>query len=89
MARHAADFIESLRRKAVSIHTITNYQRDLRQFAEFLDTRKAAVESTDHVLLRDFLNHLYAERHLSKSSVSRKLACLKTFFKFMVREGRL
>src|SRR5204862_5543760 len=38
---------------------------------------------------RDFLNHLYTERELSKSSVSRKLACLKTFFKFMVREGRL
>ena len=89
MARHAADFIESLRRKAVSIHTITNYERDLRHFAEFLNLRKFTIESTDHVTLRDFLNHLYTERHLSKSSVSRKLACLKTFFKFMVREGRL
>ena len=89
MARHAADFIESLRRKAVSIHTITNYERDLRQFAEFLNLRKFTIESTDHVTLRDFLNHLYTDRHLSKSSVSRKLACLKTFFKFMVREGRL
>jgi len=89
MARHAADFIESLRRKAVSIHTITNYERDLKHFAHFLELRKAAIESTDHVLLRDFLNHLYTERHLSKSSVSRKLACLKTFFKFLVREGRL
>src|SRR4029434_7418546 len=28
-------------------------------------------------------------RHLSKTSVSRKLACLKTFFKFLVREGHL
>jgi integrase/recombinase XerC len=89
MARHAADFIESLRRKAVSIHTITNYERDLKHFTQFLELRKATIESTDHILLRDFLNHLYAERHLSKSSVSRKLACLKTFFKFMVREGRL
>jgi integrase/recombinase XerC len=87
--QHAADFIESLRRKAVSIHTISNYERDLRHFAEFLQLRKATIESTDHVLLRDFLNYLYTERHLGKSSVSRKLACLKTFFKFMVREGRL
>jgi len=87
--RHAADFIESLRRKAVSIHTITNYERDLRHFADFLKQRGATIESTDHVLLRDFLNYLYAERRLGKSSVSRKLACLKTFFKFMLREGRL
>jgi integrase/recombinase XerC len=87
--RYAADFIESLRRKAVSIHTITNYERDLKHFSEFLRLRKANVERTDHVLLRDFLNYLYTKRNLSKSSVSRKLACLKTFFKFLVREGHL
>ena len=89
MARHAADFIESLKRKAVSIHTITNYERDLKHFAEFLRLRKASIESTDHVVLRDFLNYLYTNRRLSKTSVSRKLACLKTFFKFLLREGRL
>jgi integrase/recombinase XerC len=89
LARHAADFIESLRRKAVSVHTITNYERDLRDFTGFLKLRNATVDGTDHVLLRDFLHYLYTERHLSKSSVSRKLACLKTFFKFLVRERRL
>jgi integrase/recombinase XerC len=87
--RHTEDFIESLRRKASSIHTISSYEIDLKHFLEFLELRKATVESTDHLLLRDFLNHLYTVRHLSKSSVSRKLACLKTFFKFMAREGRL
>lgn len=89
MTGHAADFIESLRRKAVSPHTISNYERDLRDFTTFLEIRKETIESTDHTLLRDFLNYLYTERHLSKSSVSRKLACLKTFFKYMLREGRL
>jgi integrase/recombinase XerC len=87
--RHVADFIESLRRKAASRHTTSNYESDLQQFAQFLVLRDASLESTDHVVLRDFLNHLYTDRHLSKSSVSRKLACLKTFFKFLVREGRL
>jgi integrase/recombinase XerC len=43
----------------------------------------------DHVVIRDFLNHLYTDRKLSKSSVSRKLACLKTFFKFLLRQGVL
>ncbi len=89
MKRHTEDFIESLRRKAASVHTITNYEIDLKHFVQFLGLRHASIESTDHLLLRDFLNHLYTERNLSKSSVSRKLACLKTFFKFMVREGRL
>ena len=89
MTRHAADFIESLRRKAVSLHTISNYERDLRDFTRFLEIRNATIESTDHTLLRDFLNYLYTERRLSKSSVSRKLACLKTFFKYLLREGLL
>ncbi len=89
MNRHTEDFIESLRRKAASRHTITNYEIDLKHFLEFLDQKRKTIEAADHILLRDFLNHLYTQRHLSKSSVSRKLACLKTFFKFMVREGRL
>jgi integrase/recombinase XerC len=85
----AADFIESLRRKAVSRHTVSNYERDLRDFAAFLKLRGASVQAADHELLRDFLNYLYTERHLSKTSVCRKLACLKTFFRYLVREGRL
>jgi integrase/recombinase XerC len=87
--RHTADFIESLKRKAASRHTISSYEIDLRDFLRFLRERKGSVESTDHVLLREFLNYLYDRQKLKKSSVSRKLACLKTFFKFMVREGRL
>jgi integrase/recombinase XerC len=87
--RYAEDFVESLRRKAASVHTISSYQIDLKHFAEFLLQRRVTVESVDHIVLRDFLNHLYTERKLSKNSVSRKLACLKTFFRFLVRDGRL
>jgi integrase/recombinase XerC len=89
MEQQAEAFIESLRNKSSSDHTIVNYQIDLKHFSEFLDTKSVSLESVDHILIRDFLNHLYTERGLSKSSVSRKLACLRTFFKFLVREGRL
>src|SRR5262245_7409733 len=47
-----------------------------------------AFESVDHLIIRDFLAHLY-DRRLEKTSVARKLACLRTFFKFLVRENRL
>jgi integrase/recombinase XerC len=89
LERDAATFIESLRNKSSSRHTVSNYQIDLEQFASFLNSRKCSLESVDHVVIRDFLNHLYADRKLSKSSVSRKLACLKTFFKFLLRQGVL
>ena len=42
MERHVADFIESLRRKAASRHTISNYESDLQHFAQFLVLRNAA-----------------------------------------------
>jgi integrase/recombinase XerC len=89
MEQYTEAFIESLRNKSSPTHTIQNYQIDLKQFAEFLDNKGVALESVDHVVIRDFLNHLYTQRSLSKSSVSRKLACLRTFFRFLVREGRL
>jgi integrase/recombinase XerC len=87
--QHVDAFLEALRNKASSEHTLSNYAIDLKHFAEFVEERGAALESIDHVFIRDFLNHLYAVRKLSKSSVSRKLACLKTFFKFMIRDRRL
>jgi integrase/recombinase XerC len=89
MDPHAEAFIESLRIKSSSRHTVSSYQIDLKHFSEFLRQKNAALESVDHVFIRDFLNHLYTDRRLSKTSVHRKLACLKTFFKFLVREGRL
>jgi integrase/recombinase XerC len=83
-----AAFLEALRNRAVSEHTLASYEFDLNDFEGFLKLRKADLESVDHILVRDFLGHLY-ERNLEKTSVARKLACLRTFFKFLVRDGRL
>jgi len=86
--KHIEAFLEALRNRAVSQHTLSSYESDIRDFESFLKLRKADFESIDHIFVRDFLGHLY-ERNLQKTSVARKLACLRTFFKFLVREGRL
>ena len=88
MEEHIEVFLESLRNRSSSEHTISNYERDLRQFAEFLSKRKIDLAAVDHILIRDFLSTLY-DRKMKKTSVARKLACLKSFFKLMVREDRL
>jgi integrase/recombinase XerC len=85
---HIEAFLEALRNRAVSEHTLSSYESDIRDFHAFLQLRKIGFESIDHVVVRDFLSHLY-DHKLQKSSVARKLACLKTFFKLLVREGRL
>jgi len=74
--------------RAVSEHTLSSYEFDLQDFESFLKLRGIEFESIDHVVVRDFLGHLY-ERGLEKTSIARKLACLRTFFRFLVRDRRL
>lgn len=88
MQDHIDAFLEALRNRAVSEHTLSAYESDLRGFEAFLKARNLPFDLIDHVFIRDFLGHLYEQR-LEKTSIARKLACLRTFFKFLVREHRI
>jgi integrase/recombinase XerC len=84
-----ARFLDSLRRENVSEHTLRAYAVDLEQFAGFLAfTERAAekLDSIDLLTLRSWIGDLYAQR-LSRASLRRKLAALRSFFRFLVREG--
>ncbi len=73
--------------RAASPHTLRNYAADLRQFREFLgpDTEVAAI---DHLRIREFLAALHG-RGAAKSSLARRLATLRSLFRYLAREGRL
>jgi integrase/recombinase XerC len=84
-----ARFLDSLRRENVSAHTLRAYAVDLEQFAGYLAfTEHAAdkLDSIDLLTLRAWLSDLYAQR-LNRASLRRKLAALRSFFRFLVREG--
>jgi len=73
--------------KNYSAHTTTNYKRDLLEFKNFLDSRKGEdIKNIDYFLLRKYLS-LLSEKQLGKRSLSRKISTLKSFFKFILREG--
>jgi integrase/recombinase XerC len=77
--------------KNSSPHTILNYGKDLSQFVAFLTPPGVsfpALSAINHGIIREFVVHLH-ERGLKKTSVARKLAALRSFFKYCVREGRL
>ena len=70
--------------KNYSEHTIKNYLADLKEFAEFLSGQ--TVESVDYLTVRKFLGVLRG-RSISKRSVARKLSSLRTFYRFLQRDG--
>jgi len=72
-----------------SPHTLRSYESDLSQFLEFLSppgVETPALQDITHLLIREFIAHLH-DHHLEKSSIARKLAAIRSFFKFAVREG--
>ncbi len=77
--------------KNSSPHTILNYGKDLSQFLEYLSppgARPPALPEINHTIIREFVGHLH-DQGLEKSSIARKLAALRSFFKYCVREGLL
>jgi integrase/recombinase XerC len=87
MQKHVFDFLRHLRHeKNVSPHTERGYLSDLDQFFEFLGATDLAA--VDHQLLRRFIAHLM-EQNVRKSSIARKLSALRTFFKYLNRQGVL
>src|SRR5271157_5479629 len=87
-----AKYLEYLRAvKNSSPHTISNYGKDLGQFVAYLSPpglEPPALSAVTHNTIREFVGHLH-DHGLEKSSIARKLAALRSFFKYCVREGEL
>jgi integrase/recombinase XerC len=83
------EYLRSVRNS--SPHTLTNYKHDLEQFADYLTppgTPAPPISTVNHQVIREFVGHLH-KQGLQKSSIARKLAALRSFFKYCVREGFL
>jgi integrase/recombinase XerC len=84
VARAAADFVRHLHEQNASSHTIKAYTGDLANFAAYTGSR--GWTQIDHIAIRGFLSHLY-EKGLSKTSVARSLAAVRSLYRWLAREG--
>jgi integrase/recombinase XerC len=84
------DFEGELQRRNESPHTLRNYGADLREFAEYFSQagEPPAVQNYDLLLLREWLAHLY-DRDLKPATIRRKLASVRSLFRYLSREGRI
>src|SRR3954464_11225983 len=95
MKSQLTDFLEHLRlNENASTHTVRAYESDLSQFITFvaahLNRRRPDLPALDfnHLHIRAFLSDLH-KRGNSRSSAARKLAAIRSFGKYMRREGAI
>ena len=82
-------FIQYLQyEKRLSPHTVTAYHKDLIQFSEFLNAIESDFLSAPPSLMRSWIVQLM-DNDLTSKSVNRKVSCLKSFYKFLKKEGTL
>jgi integrase/recombinase XerC len=90
MKSAVGQFLNHLRSvRNASPHTLRSYESDLNQFVAFLTppgVETPAVSEITHLMIREFVAHLH-DLGLQKSSIARKLAAIRSLFKFSVREG--
>ncbi|MGA2696702.1 MAG: tyrosine recombinase XerC, partial [Terriglobales bacterium] len=77
-------FLRVLRERNSSPHTIKAYAGDLENFAAYVGPR--GWKNIDHIVVRGFLAHLY-EKGLSKTSVARSLAAVRSLYRWLAQEG--
>ena len=94
MKNEIRDFLDYLTyERNVSINTVGAYRNDLESFLEFLCDQyftmardQIDLQRLDHLAVRSYLAHL-ARKKLSRASIARHLSALRSFFKYLMREG--
>jgi integrase/recombinase XerC len=96
LAEWIRNYLDHLQyQRNASVHTLRNYASDLDQLLDYLTHTAAGdprpepeLEQIDNLTIREFLGALY-QRGNGKSSVARKLACLRSFMKYLSAQGAL
>ncbi len=92
IARLAEGFLSMLaNERGASEHTVRAYAREVRGFAAYLNEtlgKDARIAAVEHLHIRAYLGVLY-ERGLAKASAARALAAIRSWFKWLAKEGKV
>jgi len=88
---HKKAFLKYLQfEKRYSSHTICSYETDLEQFGIFCNSviKDFDITKADHRIIRSWIVHL-TENNISARTIRRKLTTLRSFYRYLNREGLL
>lgn len=75
--------------KGYSANTLAAYRNDLSQFMDYLGTRVSTWDDVDRTLILDYIMHMKSDQEYASSTVARKVAAIKSFFHYLVEQGKL
>lgn len=85
-SRYLNDYLEYLTHiKKFSSHTVKAYRQDIRQFLDYFEENSLAVEKNT---IRDYISVIFL-RTKNKATISRKIYALKSFYSYLVKQGKL
>lgn len=89
MLAQVEDFLNYLRSmRGASHHTLAAYGKDIADFLNYCHTKGVPFAQVDGWLIRAYLANLVS-RGLKRSTIGRKLAALRSFYRFLCRRGEL
>lgn len=73
--------------KRYSSYTVINYENDLNTFFSYLNIETiTSLNEVDYKIIRNYLVYLY-DKNYSKASISRHISSLRSFYKYLLKEG--
>ena len=89
LAADAREFLEFLRvEKGLAANSVTSYRRDLVDFLDFVHQEKLKLRAIRREGIRHYLRSLY-ERRLAPRTIARHLVSLRSFFRFLTKNGTM
>jgi integrase/recombinase XerD len=90
MKEQIDEFLEYItEEKGYSGNTLAAYRNDLSQFTGYLGTRVSSWPEVDREIILGYIMHMKAEQEYASSTVARKVAAIKSFFHYLVEQGKL
>ena len=81
------EFLKYLKiEKNYSIYTIQNYEEDLNDFNNYLNTNNIDIKKTDYKFIRSYLVTMYDKKY-TKKTIARHISTLRSFYKYLIKEN--
>lgn len=75
--------------KGYSANTLAAYRNDLSQFMDYLGGRVSTWDEVDRDIILNYIMHMKSEQEYASSTVARKVAAIKSYFHYLVDQGKL